>query len=140
MTRKKPEATGWLNRDNIEFARTAASTLAQSTARVLANGSSGSAADRAAAAAELYPPLSTLSHYAGQVVPVCAGSPLETAAAQLAQAEKDATASFLAMVSTVEKRAFTAALGQLLMSATTARSRLTELERLRLENSKMRRI
>lgn len=133
------EATGWINRQNIELALEAATRLAQATAEVLTNGNGNLAEERSAAAGIVYPLLSELSHYVKIVVPACEGSPLEAKSAEVEQAEEDATAAFFAMLAAAEGKSYTASLGQLLMSATTAKSRLQELEQLRWEKSKMRR-
>jgi hypothetical protein len=140
VTRKRvPEATGWLNRDNIEKAQEAATKLAQVAAKVLTEGNGSSVDERSAAAGSIYPLLSELTHYVKEVVPACMGSVLEEKATEVEQAEEDAETAFFAMICAVEARAYTAALGQFLMSATTAKSRLQELEAIRFEKSTMRR-
>lgn len=140
MTRTGPyEATGWINRQNIELALEAATKLAQVTADVLANGNGNFADERSVAAGVMYPLMSELSHYVKTVVPACEGSPLEAKSAEVEQAEEDTTRAFFAVLAAAEGKSYTASLGQLLMSATTVKSRLQELEQLRWEKSKMRR-
>ena len=133
------EPTGWINRQNIELALEAATKLAQVTADVLANGNGNFAEERSVAAGIMYPLMSELSHYVNIVVPACEESPLEDKSAEVEQAEEDTREAFFAVLAASESQSYTASLGQLLMSATTAKSRLQELEKLRWEKSKMRR-